>query len=210
MRTKHVSLFWRRSLVFWHPLTVSAWAVIAGVLDYLFFMPGEHPLSYFKPLIGVAVVAFPILGFAEYYHRPIWNSRLREVIGSQDLVEEKFYSGKNEMIVFEHKGEVVGVVAIDAKHAGEHLGSVLEKGQERRINAAGAVQIRHLDVDQPIRRHGIGRELLTTALEKHKKVIVHLEAYSKARELFESVGFKHLEYTEPVGLLGRRGEWMRK
>lgn len=176
------------------------WVLISLFLNYtLNFLPDPSiPLSYVSPLMGFAISALPILGITEYLHRPSFTRLMRKTIGAPDMITiERFYSldPKSRVIVFEHKGEVVGVIAVDGARAGRDLGSVLgsEEGEMggmieqigyekqdagakaslRRRNvkttaegSAGLVQIRHLVVDIPVRRAGIATELLVSALDQ--------------------------------------------
>ena len=209
--------------VYTHPLVILLWILASLTLDYLVNWIPEPglPLSYVSPLIGFAIAAIPILAGAEYLHRPVFTRLLRETLGAPDLVAmERYYSldPRSQIMVFEHKGQVSGVVAIDGARAGVQLGSVLgaEEGQlgekegviediglekkgtrarekviqqqqqqpppqdqreglRKRTVRSGetpsarrhvdVVQLRHLDVDLPVRRAGVATELLVAALD---------------------------------------------
>lgn len=181
-----------------HPLVLLVWLILGAVLDWrMDWLPKpDSILTKVAPLMGFALVMVPIVGFAEYWHRPTWTRLLRETVGAPDMVAiDAFYhlDPKSAMIVFEHNNEVSGVVAIDGKKPGEELGSVLgaeekQKGdisvmeksglggaksnksglrQRGKKDAARSniVQIRHLDVDHPLRRQGVATELLAAALD---------------------------------------------
>jgi GNAT superfamily N-acetyltransferase len=187
----------------------------------------------------------PILGFAEFMHRPVWTRLLREKVGSPDMIAmDAFYNiePKSTMLVFEHKGEVSGVVALDGKKATQSLGTVLG-AEEKQVGDVGAMeraglanreglrrrkgeesdfaQIRHLDVDHPVRRVGVATELLTAALDHAfknvEKVVVMTNPFSPGGEkVFTRCGFKpvppaessHWEQPQAVGLFKWKGRWL--
>lgn len=164
-------------------------------------VPVLGPLHYAQYLIGPCVVLLPLLAVIEWIQRPSFDTKLRSVIGGQDMATlDKYYAADTDAMsgawVFEHKGEVVGVVMLDARGAGKDLGSVSggkasELGPTRVVPAAGlaaldprsgelrqrnttkeeptssssTAEIRHLDVNAPYRRHGVGTELLGAALD---------------------------------------------
>jgi hypothetical protein len=52
--------------------------------------------------------------------------------GWENLQSEHHLDPKSVIIVFDHNGEISGVIAIDGKKAGEVLGSVLGAEKSRR------------------------------------------------------------------------------
>lgn len=269
--------------VYTHPLILILWTILSLLLDYTlnWFPDPSFPLSYISPLMGFALIALPILAGTEYLHRPIFTRFLRETMGAPDMIAmERYYSldPKSRVMVFEHKGEISGVVAVDGVRAGQSLGSVLgaEEGQlgekegvlegvgfkkqgskvERTLEGKQTdglrkrnvksgengttkksnpqlVQIRHLTVDIPVRRAGVGTELLVSALDHAfgiatlpgskgvsnpaEKVIVLTNPLSPGGEKvlrkcgFTSVAESETEdwpRAEKVGLLGWTGRWM--
>ena len=87
------------------------WTLASLTLDYLVNWIPEPglPLSYIAPLIGFAIAAIPILGGAEYIHRPVFTRLLRETLGAPDLVAiERYYSldPRSQILVFPHNGQI--------------------------------------------------------------------------------------------------------
>ena len=85
-------------------------------------------------------------------------------MGSPDIVAlEKFYSlsPRSGVWVFEHSGEIVGVVAVDGAKAGEALGSVLgaEEGQKGDMTVIDGLMDRQ---DGTLRREGLRKRLAST------------------------------------------------
>ncbi|EIW71572.1 hypothetical protein TREMEDRAFT_27301 [Tremella mesenterica DSM 1558] len=105
-----------------------------------------------------------------------------------------------------------------------------KQGVEESEMEGRVVQIRHLDVDLPFRRHKIGTELLAHSLDQKGKdiskkengesemmVIVFTNPFTPGGEKFwRKAGFRPLsdvqtegwERSEKVGLFGWRGRWM--
>lgn len=238
-----------------------------GINHVFSFSVNSNPLSYISPLIGPCLAFLPLMGIVEYTHRPSFTARMRKIIGTIDMIRPSTYyaEGKSGIWVFQHKGEVVGVVCLDVtKNAGKQLGSVLgeEEGQlnekdvhrdfassnkdqndnntpdlRRRIAgkenkpASRIAQIRHLDVDQPYRRSGVGSELVLVALDYAfsissgdlsspvDRVIVRTNPLSPdGGKLFTKCGFRPItqaevgaaawEKSEKIGLLGWAGEYL--
>ncbi|OXG17370.1 hypothetical protein C366_03458 [Cryptococcus neoformans Tu401-1] len=238
-----------------------------GINHVSSFSVNSNPLSYISPLIGPCLAFLPLMGIVEYIHRPSFTARMRKIIGAIDMIRPSTYyaEGKSGIWVFQHKGEVVGVVCLDVtKNAGKQLGSVLgeEEGQlnekdvhrdfassnkdendnntrdlRRRIAgkenkpASRIAQIRHLDVDQPYRRSGVGSELVLVALDHAfsissgdlsspvDRVIVRTNPLSPdGGKLFTKCGFRPItqaevgaaawEKSEKIGLLGWAGEYL--
>ncbi|WWC65759.1 uncharacterized protein I303_108381 [Kwoniella dejecticola CBS 10117] len=112
-----------------------------GLNRLMSFNQSTNYLSYFTPIIGPCLVLLPVLGSAEYIHRPVFSAALRKIIGSEDLIRlNEYYSNRssssskgegNDGWVFVHKHEIVGVILVDTGRAGESLDSVLgeEEGQ---------------------------------------------------------------------------------
>lgn len=249
-------------------MVIVIWLALGAALDYwMDWLPKPNSLfTKLAPLMGFAFVIVPIVGFAEWYHRPIWTRLLREMVGAPDMVAIDAYyhlDPKSAMIVFDHNGEVSGVIAIDGKKAGEVLGSVLgaeekQKGDVTVMDKAGLsvkqaptkkeglrqrgkkdkeggaasniVQIRHLDVDHPVRKKGIATELLATALDHAfgiaplgqaptpaDKVVILSNPFTPGGEkLFKKFGFtpvsaeesKDWSQPEAVGLFKWKGRWL--
>ncbi|WVQ79374.1 hypothetical protein IAT38_001471 [Cryptococcus sp. DSM 104549] len=263
-----------------HPVLLIPALLVGLAINHLlsFYPSSSNPLTYITPLIGPCLAFLPLMGIVEYLHRPGFTAALRKTIGAVDMVNPGEYygagSGGSGLWVFQHKGEVIGTLALDTKSPGEALGSVLgaEEGQmgdkkvvdqllkdkvlaekqERREglrkrvagkNTASAkdgtrpavggkvAQIRHFDVDQPLRGSGVGSELLLTALDhafSHSpsspsstsidRVIVHTNPLGPNERLFERYGFTPVSKEEveeggwevrgKVGLLGWEGRWL--
>ncbi|KIR78484.1 hypothetical protein I305_02854 [Cryptococcus gattii E566] len=252
--------------IFTNPLALLfIFLVGMGINHISSFSVTSNPLSYISPLIGPCLALLPLMGIVEYIHRPQFTARMRKIIGAVDMIKPSAYyaEGKSGIWVFQHKGEVVGVVCLDAtKDAGKELGSVLgeEEGQlnekdidnnlisrkedekaknapdmRRRITrkenepSSRIAEIRHLDVDQPYRRSGVGSELVLVALDRAfsissddlsspvDRVIVRTNPLSPdSGKLFIKCGFKPItqieasaaawEKNEKIGLLGWAGE----
>lgn len=193
------------------------------------FSPGAR-ITFLKPFMGFATVMVPILGVSEYVHRPIWTKLLRDTIGSPDLIAPNtFYKldDRSTFLVYEHKDEVQGVIAVDGRHGGAVLGSILganekevsEKGvldkHFRKTTGRGGrtVQIRHFDVDHPLRRHGIGKALVVSALDAvfdqdpDCRVIAYVPGWAQGGGVLKSCGFRQFGCGAAAGMLGRQGTW---
>ncbi|ORY34774.1 hypothetical protein BCR39DRAFT_596661 [Naematelia encephala] len=238
-----------------YPLSLTVWVGLAAVFNYatgLVPKSGE-PLTYLSPLIGFAAVALPLMFIPEYLHRPIFTRLMRETLGAPDVVAlPKFYAldERSKIIVLEHEKEVQGVVCLDGRRAGEDLGTVLgaeegdlgdkgviesagvgtQKGGRKTVATLGAnpgvVEIRHLDVDIPLRQAGVTMELLAAALDHAfcvkpfsnakfsptTKVIYRTNPFVTDEEAFRRCGFVTSAgpWSEAigVGLFNWKGRWL--
>lgn len=249
-------------LVYTHPLVLAGWIALSSILNiYLNWIPTtEAWYTYLSPIIGLSITALPIMGIIEYIHRPSFTRNMRETIGAIDMVAIDRYYGldeKSKVIVFEHKGEVSGVVALDGMRGGEELGTVLgaEEGElgdegvlkegfgregslkKRKMIGEGKgetddvlVQIRHLDVDGPLRASGVITELVAAALDHAFGVnplggpisqpasqVIYLtnpltpggEKELKRCGFVSATNSTHWASPKNVGLLGWKGRWLQ-
>ncbi|KAL1411096.1 hypothetical protein Q8F55_002046 [Vanrija albida] len=239
--------------VYLHPLVLSAVVALAAVIDYAVgYLPRPGvPGSSLAPLIGFAMVALPLLGAVEWAHRGPFTARLRSVIGARDLVTAaQYYASPSRFYVFEHRGEVRGALALDAAHAGVAVPSVLgdeegevaedkallrRKGEKKEQEATRLAEIRHLDIDAPVRRKGVATELVATALDHAfgvaglhadspaakpgsiAKVVVLTSPFTPGGDAFwQKLGFAPVPAAEsagwrvdaPLGLLKQSGHWL--
>ncbi|WWC92739.1 uncharacterized protein L201_007698 [Kwoniella dendrophila CBS 6074] len=118
-----------------NPIIVFCITAVGLTLNrYMSFTPdSSNILSWFTPLIGPCLILLPVLGLAEFYHRPNFSKRLRKVIGSLDLIKLYNYYNQNNNggWVFIHNKEIIGTILIDSLNPGKSLKSVLgnEEGE---------------------------------------------------------------------------------
>ncbi|WOO81403.1 uncharacterized protein LOC62_03G004931 [Vanrija pseudolonga] len=242
--------------VYLHPVTLAAVVALAAIIDYkVGYLPDpDIPGSSMAPVIGFAMVALPVLGIVEWLHRGPFTGRLRGVIGARDLVQaESYYTSPSRFYVFEHKGEVRGELALDARHPTAVVPTVLgaeegEVSQDKNVlrqrgkkdkkdeggAAAGLAEIRHLDIDSPVRRKGVATELVATALDHAfgiagldgspaakagaiTRVVVLTSPFTPGGDKFwTKLGFSPVPASEsagwrvdgPLGLLKQSGHWL--
>lgn len=107
---------------------------MGAVIDYLVGYvpkPGNN-LSLISPLIGPCLVLIPIMGWVEWKHRGNFLPILRRIVGSSDIRDPGAYysGGRSKCLLFEHAGQAIGVVCLDANRPGEAVESVLGDGTE--------------------------------------------------------------------------------
>lgn len=241
--------------VYLHPVTLAAVFALAAVIDYkVGYLPDPDIYgSSMAPVIGFAMVALPVLGIVEWLHRGPFTSRLRGVIGAKDLVQaESYYSSPSRLFVFEHKGEVRGELGLDARHPTAVVPSVLgddegqvsddknvlrQRGKKDKKDegaASGLAEIRHLDIESPLRRKGVATELVATALDHAfgiagldgspaakagaiTRVVVLTSPFTPGGDKFwTKLGFSPVPSSDsagwrvdgPLGLLKQSGHWI--
>lgn len=118
--------------VLFKPSTILTVLVVGAVLDYVVGFtpkPGDN-LSLISPLIGPCLVLIPIMGWVEWKHRGSFLPILRRIVGSPDIRDPGAYyqGGRSKCLLFEHGGQAIGVICLDARQPGEKLESVLGDG----------------------------------------------------------------------------------
>ena len=237
-----------------NPFTLAIILAIGLVLNHILgFKPSPYyRVTYVAPLIGPALTTLPVLATIEYLQRWPFLARMRQVVGSIDVLDLPAFYGSSAW-VFEHNGEVRGFVALDSTRAGEAIQSVLG-GSDGEVATPGSVdvtkvsttpaaskssssslsgsakastdsstaEIRHLTVDAPLRKFGIGTELVAAALDaafsptsSTQRVVVLTSPYTPGGErVFTKCGFAGIEADkawrepEPLGLLKLKGRWL--
>lgn len=116
------------------PSTILFVLCVGALIDYFVGYvpkPGNN-LSLISPLIGPCLVLIPIMGIVEYRHRGGFLPILRRIVGSPDIRDPGAYyaGGRSKCLLFEHGGQAIGVVCLDARRPGEALESVLGDGTE--------------------------------------------------------------------------------
>lgn len=119
------------------PSTILFVLLGGALLDYLVGYvprPGNN-LSLVSPLIGPCLVLIPIMGVVEWRHRGSFLPILRRTVGSADVRDPGAYyaggaGGRSKCLLFEHAGQAIGAVCLDARHPGAALPSVLGDGTD--------------------------------------------------------------------------------
>lgn len=120
--------------VLFKPSTIMFVLGLGALIDYFVGYvpkPGNN-LSLVSPLIGPCLVLIPIMGYVEYRHRGSFLPILRRIVGSSDIRDPGSYyqGGRSKCLIFEHAGQTIGVVCLDAKRPGEAVESVLGDGKD--------------------------------------------------------------------------------
>lgn len=127
--------------VLFKPSTILFVLCAGALIDYIVGYvpkPGNN-LSLVSPLIGPCVVLVPIMALVEYRHRGSFLPILRRMVGSPDLRDPGAYysGGRSKCLLFEHAGQAIGVVCLDANRPGQRLESVLDGSEGKKNNAKG-------------------------------------------------------------------------
>lgn len=220
--------------VYTHPVTILLVAVLGALLNRILGFKASPILriTALAPLIGPALLALPILAATEYLQRWPFLARMRSAVGAVDLVQMESYYPASAW-VFEHRGEIAGVITLDTRRPGLEVDTLLG-GSEGEITQrpvdfevvekAGFAEIRHLAVDAQLRRYGIASELVAAALDAAfggtgdtaiSRVVVLTSPFSAGGEgVWAKCGFVPVSpeagwRRDPgIGMLARKGRWM--